>query len=386
MSDYIELDLLKDEDPSAKIYNIDSAIKESSIAVILGAPGSGKSSLLELFKNKNLSNTTKRSFQEFDFNSDVDDSTQYLLLDGLDEFRNAQRDNKTGILKKIALKLKQLDKKVKITIACREMDWLGNTDEDALKSYLQNDVQVFTIEPLNEQKRIELLRYFGLNEIEDSFKTLIIENELFDNPQILKMFVEIYKKNPSICVTTKAELFEYYIDFSQEHNEENLVNGINLIEPDLFKRNAGYIAYYYMFANIKEFNGESCRKISSVGFGYNINDLTIVLHSKLMQGGTFAHRMVAEYLAAKYLYEEKIKKELWPTSRMKALLTNGENIVFSEYRGVYAWLCFFSKDQNLIEIDPYLQYQYGDNSLFANEEKLKIILAIKNILKVNHIL
>jgi hypothetical protein len=377
MSNFIELDLLKDEDPSAKIYNIDSAIKESSIAIILGAPGSGKSSLLKLFENKNSSNTIRRTFQDFDLNPDVDDSTQYLLLDGLDEFRNAQRDNKTGILKKIALKLKQLDKKVKITIACREMDWLGNTDEDALKSYLQNEVQVFTVKPLDEQKRIELLRFFGVNENADSFKTLIIENELFDNPQILKMFVEIYKKDPSICITTKAELFGHYIEFSQEHNEENLANGINQIEPDLFKRNAGYIAYYYMFANIKEFNGEICRKISSVDFGYSINDLTIVIHSKLMQEGTFAHRMIAEYLAAKYLYEEKVNKKLWPISRMKALLTNGENIVFSEYRGVYAWLCFFSKDQNLIEIDPYLQYQYGDNSLFANEEKLKIILAIK---------
>lgn len=377
MSDFIELDLLKDEDPSAKIYNIDSAIKESSIAIILGAPGSGKSSLLKLFENKNPSNTIRRTFQDFDINPDVDDNTQYLLLDGLDEFRNAQRDNKTGILKKIALKLKQLDKKVKITITCREMDWLGNTDEDALKNYLQNEVQVFTVKPLDEYKRIELLRFFGVNENADSFKSLIVENELFDNPQILKMFVEIYKKNPSICITTKAELFGYYIEFSQEHNEENLANGINQIEPDLFKRNAGYIAYYYMFANIKEFNGEICRKISSVDSGYSINDLTIVIHSKLMQEGTFAHRMVAEYLAAKYLYEEKIKKELWPISRMKALLTNGENIVFSEYRGVYAWLCFFSKDQNLIEIDPYLQYQYGDNSLFADEEKLKIVLAIK---------
>lgn len=377
MSDFIELDLLKDEDLSAKIYNIDSAIKESSIAVILGAPGSGKSSLLKLFKKKNSTITIRRSFQDFDLNPDVDDSTQYLLLDGLDEFRNAQRDNKTGILKRIALKLKQLDKKVKITIACREMDWLGNTDEDALKSYLQNDVQVFTIKPLDAQKRIEFLRYFGLDEITDSFKTLIVENDLFDNPQILKMFVEIYKKDPSICITTKAEIFDYYIDFSQEHNEENLANGINQIDPDLFKRNAGYIAYYYMFADIKKFNGESCRKISSVDSGYCIDDLTVVIHSKLMQDGTFAHRMIAEYLAAKYLYEEKIKKELWPISRMNALLTNGENIVFSEYRGVYAWLCFFSKNQNLIEIDPYLQYQYGDNSLFANEEKLKIILAIK---------
>ena len=55
MSDFIELDLLKDEDLSAKIYNIDSAIKESSIAVILGAPGSGKSSLLKKIKKKNRS-------------------------------------------------------------------------------------------------------------------------------------------------------------------------------------------------------------------------------------------------------------------------------------------------------------------------------------------
>ena len=65
------------------------------------------------------------------------------------------------------------------------MDWLGNTDEDALKSYLQNEVQVFTVKPLDVQKRIELLRFFGVNENADSFKTLIVENELFDNPQIL---------------------------------------------------------------------------------------------------------------------------------------------------------------------------------------------------------
>ena len=55
MRDFIELVLLKDEDSSAKIYDIDSAIKESKIAVVLGAPGSGKSSLLKLFENKRYS-------------------------------------------------------------------------------------------------------------------------------------------------------------------------------------------------------------------------------------------------------------------------------------------------------------------------------------------
>ncbi len=377
MSSYINLNLIKVGEQPSNLYDVESAIKETGITVILGAPGSGKSSLLQLFKEKNETVTVYRSFQDFDIDFEIDDNAQYLLLDGLDEFRNAQRDNKTGILKKTAFKIKKINKEIKVVIACREMDWLGNTDEDALKNYLQENVQVFILQPLNAGKRLELVNNLGIKQIDESFEKFIVENELFDNPQILKMFVEVYNESGFAEIETKADLFKYYIDFSREHNEENRQNAINAIEPDLYEKIAGYMAYYYMFANVKSYDDDICEKICDASRGYTLNDIKSVTRSKLLHDGTFAHRMIAEYLAAKYLYEEKIKKDHWPISRMKALLTNGENIVFSEYRGIYAWLCFFSKDQELIEVDPYLQYQYGDNSLFANEDKLKIIQAIR---------
>jgi hypothetical protein len=377
MNSFIDLDLLKIGDDSKKIYDIDSAIKESNVTVILGAPGSGKSSLLSLFEEKNVTVAKKMSFQDFDINPEIDSNIQYLLLDGLDEFRNAIRDNKTGILKKVALKIKKAYSNLNVAIACREMDWFGNSDEDALKSFLQTDVQVFAVQPLSDEKKSDLLNKIGTDRIDESYKELVLNHELFDNPQILKMFVDVCQKGEPKDINTKADLFRYYITFSQEHNVENRDNGINQLEPDLFEKIAGYMAYYYMFANINGFNSDVCQKISSNEHGYRLEDINIVAHSKLMQSGSFGHRMIAEYLSAKYLYEEKIKKESWPIERMKALLTGGENIVFSECRGVYAWLCFFSKDQSLIEIDPFLQYQYGDNSLFVDEEKLKIIRAIR---------
>ena len=82
MNSFIDLDLLKIGDDSKKIYDIDSAIKESNVTVILGAPGSGKSSLLSLFEEKNVTVAKKMSFQDFDINPEIDSNIQYLLLDG----------------------------------------------------------------------------------------------------------------------------------------------------------------------------------------------------------------------------------------------------------------------------------------------------------------
>ena len=133
--------------------SLDELVNESPcVTVILGAPGSGKSRLLQDFKDRNKGKVEYISVEDFLINNATDFSKRFLLLDGFDEYRNSNTGkSKTTIVKELAQKLEEYVKKgVSITIACREMDWCGKQDENALCNYIKSRVKVYTIEPLDE--------------------------------------------------------------------------------------------------------------------------------------------------------------------------------------------------------------------------------------------
>ena len=368
---FVNLFLKRFNDDS--LYSLEDVLKEVKCVIILGMPGSGKTTLLEHFKETNPTKTECFPIRDFgNILITLSPNTQYLLLDGLDEFRNTSTD-KISVLTKIANQIQKIDREgLHIAISCREMDWFGDTDTNSLQRYLKTEATIFYVQPLNDEQKKSLADQLTLS---DSFIGSFNRSGFLDNPQLFTMLADLYQKDAKITLESKAGLYQKFVEFAKEQNQANKLNSINCIETDEFFKDAGYIAFFYMFANT--LIGEALvEEISSQEKGYLQDRLEIVIKSALFSEGRFIHRTIAEYLCAYFLYHQKIQKENWSIDRIKVLLAP-QNIVFTELRGVYAWLCAFSQDKSLFEVDPYLQYQYGDNALFSIENKRAVISAVK---------
>lgn len=357
--------------------SLDELVNESPcVTVILGAPGSGKSRLLQDFKDRNKGKVEYISVEDFLINNATDFSKRFLLLDGFDEYRNSNTGkSKTTIVKELAQRLEEYVKKgVSITIACREMDWCGKQDENALCNYIKIRVKVYTIEPLDEIQKQKFKESLHLSN--DNF-TILNGNGFLETPQLFLMSEKISKGIISENMQ-KRELYERFIECCRESNEVNVANAVNEIELDAFKDSAAYIAFYYMFGDDFQLNEINLQKIADASHGFTIDNLKIVLKSSLIVNGKFCHRTIAEYLAAKAI-ANRVQNGL-STDRVIKLVSS-EGTVYSEYRGVYSWLCALLESDILINIDPYLQYQYGDNSFFKLELKKKVVEAVRNYSK-----
>lgn len=131
---YVDLSLKridKEKDQKGdKKYLFDEAVKEGKINIILGTPGSGKTSLLKKFEsnNEDVQFITVKKFLKL--NKKVDPSIQILLLDGLDEYRSIS-DDKMFVVDELGDRISSLledNNNLKIAVSCREMDWYGDTD------------------------------------------------------------------------------------------------------------------------------------------------------------------------------------------------------------------------------------------------------------------
>ncbi len=371
----INLTLTKVADNNQIIeYSLDKAIEENNLIVILGAPGSGKSSILEKYQTEHEATAQFLKIKKFlRLEPKIIQGTKILLLDGLDEYRNTETD-KTFVIDELAANISQLQD-IKIVIACREMDWFGDYDQKALEYALKNNPAVLRLEPLNANQKQKMSELY---EIADK-KTFFDKFDHFgflDNPQLFKMAVEIYKQNKE-PINSKKELFEYFIKNSREFNQENLLNKINNIEPEKNLINTGYLAFYYFFTEVEEFDEAFIDKISLKDEGFSKDSLNITLSTAIFRNKNFSHRTLAEfsfaYFIANYLLKRpnSISKE-----RIKNFLVTNSRVP-SAIRGCYAWLCSLTGDDFFINEDPYYQIIYGDNSCFTFEQKKKVISAVK---------
>lgn len=365
---------------SNKINNINDVISKSTLVVLLGAAGSGKTCVLEKYQNDNKEDSYFLTVKEFiKLNSSIDDNVKILLLDGLDEYRSIEND-KTFVITKLAdsiSKIKDTHPNITtIVISCREMDWYGQTDENALKTHIKEKAKLYSILPLDETKQKELA---DLLEIDPSVTEELKSYGLLSNPQMLSMLSTIGISSTGI--TSKKDLFVEFIKKSKEKNPERTHNTQNPLNVNEVFEYAGYIACYYIFCDIDKFSNSVVDNM--VSSDYSLERLKLVLLTTLFAKENFTHRTIAEFLSAYYLFKHKYDRN--PDivkNRLKNLFIKNKKIP-SELRGTFSWLCSLTegKDLELIKIDPYYQLIYGDNSSFDDKLKKEIIIAVKQYSK-----
>ena len=113
-----------------------------------------------------------------------------------------------------------------------------------------------------------------------------------------------------------------------------------------------------------------------------------ILESKLFETPTQCravpvHRLVAEYLAAKYL--AALIDNGSPVGRILALITGYDGVVVSELRGLSAWLAALSKPSRaeVIARDPLGTVLYGDAKHYSPDEKRLLLVCIERQIAAN---
>ncbi|MCS5422844.1 NACHT domain-containing NTPase [Psychrilyobacter sp. S5] len=379
---YIDLSLKSLTREEDNIYLLKDKIKKNRISIMLGAPGSGKSFILQKYKDEN-NNVELTSVKKFiKLKRQIDESVKILLLDGLDEYRRVA-DDKTFVLTEIGNKVNDLlkmNKNLKIIITCREMDWRGESDKNDLREEVNEEAIFFSIQPLSIEEQNKLADLLNIDN-KDIFIRKFTNKGFLSNPQMFYMLSEIWKNNRDE-ISSKTNLYKQFIVSAREQNQNHLQSSFYIEQGEMFKI-VGYLAFYYVFSGIDNFDNNFIDEISNSEKGYKKELLEEVLKTKIFSEGKFIHRTIAEYTLANYIFKYKLDDSIEISKeRIKNLFVKNVKIP-TELRGTYAWLCSLSADQDFIQVDPYYQAIHGDNSLFNIEDKKKIILAVKEYSKTN---
>lgn len=377
---YIELLLKKIDDNLKKEYLLEEVLSNNKFIVLLGSPGSGKTSLLKNY-NEKLENSEFLTIKRFlKLNHDLDKVTELLFLDALDEYRSLEKD-KAFVIEELGYKLSKLIKQnnsLKIIISCREMDWYGETDKTSLKEEIKCEVGLFAILPLNIAKQKELISLLGIENSEE-FLRKFSNKGFLENPQMIKMLSNIWKESQEEF-SSKYNIYDKFIKLAKENNDKNERNK-NFLEETQRIRIIGYLSFYYIFSNIDEFSDDIIEKIINSEEGYSKENIEWLLNTSIFIEKKFTHRTIAEFALAKFIYDYKLKTELEIEKIKSLFIKNG--MIPTELGGTYAWLCSISRDKRFISMNPYYQAIYGDNSFFSIEDKKKVISAVRDYSQIN---
>lgn len=234
--------------PSEPITNPENLIVDPKQLVILGKPGSGKSTtlkwlalqeinryeqtgrvplLLDLSRwpRKELSEQTNQNFadylqyawlHDYGFTDEINSNEVILLLDGLNEMpdEDDKRPERINSLKQF---IKEWDK-APIIVACRENEYTSKLDLE---------LSLLTLEPLNPE---QIEQYLEQKEVSDLWEQIKPETatsvtslcELVNNPFLLTLYVATYidrKKHRGATIArenldkTQGQLIEEFVHY-----------------------------------------------------------------------------------------------------------------------------------------------------------------------------
>ncbi|MCD4713028.1 MAG: hypothetical protein K8R73_07090 [Clostridiales bacterium] len=381
---WVDLPISNLEEDKAESCSLSEAIRKESLVILLGSPGSGKTSLLEKYQNENPKKTQLLPIRVFlRPRTEAKKNIEVLLLDGLDEFRCISNVEKTSVIIDLAEKINDLEIQ-KIVISCREMDWYGESDVESLQEIIKKKVSVFRILPLDRSKQFDFAQLFKINEI-DSFIEKFSGYGFLENPQLFGMLDSVYKTKPETFFKSKKELFEHFFSISRESNETYKRNKVYELEASQILKLSGYCAAFLFFCSFDNIGDEFLDSICEKEKGFPKNELEKVLKTSLFSKakGGFIHRTLAEFSLANFILTELISDGNTRSLKKIMNLFVKDGRIPTELRGTYAWLCSLSENMDLIKVDPYYQAIHGDNSLLNDQQKKSIILQVKEYAKSN---
>ena len=360
--------------------------------VLLGDPGSGKSTTFnteaDLLGTEGIL-MSARDFLASDFRSHPEWRDKTLFIDGLDEMRVGSGDRREA-LDSIRRSLDALGRPP-FRISCREADWLGDNDRERLAMVSPDaSVKVLRLNPLTDEHVAQILE--ADPHIDDAHRFVSIAREkrvdaLLRNPLTLNMLAAAVGEN-GVWPQSRLETFEMAcLQMSRERNREHVIS-----DPpppaELLLDAAGRLCAYQLLSGAAgwspvyddtdaDFISLSDLEPSSLAVANH------ALSSRLftgfgVDGGrvTPVHRQIAEFLSARYL--ARLIEDGLPAGRVVQLITAGDGMVVTIFRGLSAWLAALcpAARRDLIGRDPVGVGLYGDLIGFSVDDKRTLLASL----------
>lgn len=380
-----------------------SAFRDVPAYVLLGEPGSGKTTEFE-GECQALGNRAElvsaRRFAKADIAAHLEWRNKVLFIDGLDETRVSTRGNTTA-LDEIQSRLDAL-KQPSFRISCRAADWFGPVDRGPLTD-MSPDGQVTTLnlDPLDRSAVREHLN----SEPNIGDPTAFIHETvasgldfMLNNPLLLKLLIASASDSDG-SPSSRREVFERSCrTLVTEHNQLH-PRSAQTCSPETVLAAAGRLCAIQLLANKEGYAlGSVHADVGSIPVAEvssDVNDIpaldeavsTNLFRSTAEQHIVPVHRHVAEYLGASYLVRLVDGGTVSAGRVCAALLSPVGSRVVTDLRGLAAWLGTLSAPARslLIKADPVGMALYGDISEWPVADRRKLLKSLVEHARPEHL-
>lgn len=307
-----------------------------------------------------------------------------LFIDGLDEARAGGVDPRRP-LQRIVARLEELGNP-RFRLSCRAGSWLGPGDRGRLSRLVGGaGIPVLRLDPLCREgaRRIVAQR----REAADEFILAVFEHRLdafLGNPQLLDML--LMSVNAVGWPDTPGAAFESACrELAKEPNLEHRDARRPAAQPSrsAVLREAGRLSALMLIAGeggwtASDSDDPDVFSLSQVDGG-DRDALLAALDSQLFRGPSArrvpAHRLVAEFLGARFLDERIRACDGVTVRRVLSLLTGEDAVPLPDLRGLSAWLAASHPRAraSLIRADPVSVAFNGDASGFTAKERKDLL-------------
>ncbi len=360
--------------------------------VLLGDPGAGKTTALTIEAEECGAQVVSATDIGFARSKKSTKGTPYFI-DALDETRAAASDaDALNAIRTVLVKLK----KPSFRITCREIDWLGGVDTNALKAVSPNgEIAELHLEPLTDDNiQALLVNWPDVMPNLDAFWRHATQRGLQDwlrNPMALELFVKaMLNGGLGRLPNSKLEIFGLACrQLAAEFNEQHVASR-RRAQPSIADtlEDAGK-----MFATLLLSNADGLASTSQtdratgriIALNYLPSELGIKNEAAARASLLFTtaggqsrpyHRTIAEYLGGVAI--GKLVEGGLPVSRVLALMSGQDGGIVEPLRGLHAWMAVTCPRERatLIERDPLGVIVYGDVRGFSTSEKQQIFEAL----------
>jgi hypothetical protein len=371
------------KDGSEPIVRRMSELRDRPFVVLLGEPGIGKSTVLEVeAAAAGVATVPVRAA----IGGFVPPAGSPLYLDGLDEYR--ADGNEADKIWQVAKLLRDLAPP-RWRLSCRAEDWRSDADRKVLAN--AGTVTVAQLMPLSLEESAEVLARLG--ELDPA--VFIAEARrvgaggLLESPLSLRL-LRAAITNKGAWPTTRFDLFvEATRQFTFEHNEDHRARR-DRSRADEIAATADRFALTLLTTGSRSIwrspSSPPSGTVPSDVFGIPTALIADTLDTPLFTGAEdefqVMHRSVAEFLAARELAAAVAgndERAALPLGRALALLSGANGKVPSELRGVQAWLAAHLarrgdavRASEVIDRDPIGALAYGDPAAFDHPTAMRM--------------